>query len=421
MEATTTIPEQPSRRARPLLQWISIGVGAVVATLAVAWLVRTLAQNGDWSSGAHGAGATALVLGGLALIAGIGWYYLGRRAVSTLLLAALVTVLLLASGGGLLALADSLHATQARFSESRGLWADAIVEYTHAGETAPNAPNIARVYDEWGEQLLRDHQYSAAVARFNTVITDYGKSSAAVARATSDLYQAYRAWMRADAASVTYDGALATFTGYLSSASCAAACQAEVQTVLAQARFEYGKQLASQSRYADALVQFEMVQSQFARSPYAAQAHAAAATSYYALGRQQIASATCANAVKTYNTILAHYGDRPEAAQARAEMAAPQDVTGAFKGFPKNPVPVAHLSKTAVINGFLFSNEYTAQIDPNTGAFTFKQVKQGSYILSTARDLRSSVDYTYYTTPNGSLYKVKVGPLCATQLGTVAY
>src|SRR5262249_50947898 len=105
----------------------------------------------------------------------------------------------------------------------------------------------------------------------------------------------------------------------------------------------------------------------------------------------------------------------------RTEMSAPQAVSGTFKGFAKNPVPVAHLSKTAIINGFLFSNEYTAQIDPNTGAFTFTQVKQGSYILSTARDLKSSVSYTYYTTSTGSLYKVQVGPLCTTQLGIIAY
>src|SRR5262249_31067999 len=159
--------------------------------------------------------------------------------------------------------------------------------------------------------------------------------------------------------------------------------------------------------YADAAAQFETVQAQYAKSPYAPQAHVAAASSYYALGRQQLTSSTCRNAVKTYNTILAHYGDQPAAVQVRTEMAAPQDVVGTFKNFPKNPVPLVHLSKSAVIDGLLFSNDFTAQIDPTTGAFTVKQVRQGSYILSTARDLHSSVDYTYYTTPRGSLFKVQ--------------
>jgi tetratricopeptide (TPR) repeat protein len=412
----------PKRDARPLLRLVGLGAAAVVAALAVAWLTRTLVQHGDWSTGAMGAGTTALLLGALALVAGVAWYFLRRRVVSTLLIAAAVTGILFASGGGLIAGAGSLHSTQAHYSEARGLWSDAIVEYAHTGEAAPNAPNIARVYDEWGEQLLRDHSYSAAVARFNTVINDYGESSDAVARATSDLYQAYRAWMRADAASVSYDGAIDSFTDYLSKASCTADCRAEIPTLLAQAHFEYGEQLADQTRYTDAVVQFELVQAQYAQSSYAAPAHVAAAGSYYALGQQQIASAaTCTNAVKTYNTLLTHYGDQPEAARARTAMAAPQNVTGTFKGFPKNPLPVVHLSKSAAISGLTFSNDFTAQLDATTGVFTFTQVPHGSYILSTARDLHSSVNITYYTTPKGNLYTVKVGPLCATQLGTVAY
>jgi len=334
---------------------------------------------------------------------------------------ALVAVVLLASGGGLIASAGSLHTTQASFSEGRGLWSDAIIEYAHTGEAAPNAPNIARVYDEWGEQLRNDHSYAAAVARFNTVIANYGKNAAAVARAKNGLYQTYRAWMRADAASVAYDGAIATFTSYASDTGCSATCKTEVPTLLAQAHFEYGKQLASQSHYADAVTHLEIVQAQYAQSPYAAQARVVAASSYYALGQQQIASPTCSNAVKTYNTLLAHYGDQPEAAKARAEMAAPQNVTGSFKGFPKNPLPVAHLSKSAIIDGLIFSNDFSAQIDATTGAFTFKQAPQGAYVLSTERDLKTSTDYTYYKTPKGSLYKVQVGPLCATQLGVIAY
>jgi tetratricopeptide (TPR) repeat protein len=411
-----------ARRVLPLMRRTAGAVaGGFCAALAAAWIVRTPVRRGDWSDGARAAGATALLLAVLALLAGVAWYALGRRKVTTLVIAALVTIVLIASGGGLLALAHPLHGTQARYSEARGLWADAISEYAITGEAPPNAPNIARVYDEWGEQLTREHNYSAAVARFNTVIADYGKSGDAVARATGDLYQAYRAWIRADAANVTYDGALTTFTGYLSSPSCDAACQAEVQTMVAQAHFEYGRQLASQGRYADAVSQLELVQSQYAQSPYAAQAHAAAAGSYYALGRQQIASGPCSSAVKTYNTILARYGDQPEAAKARAEMAAPQNVSGTFRGFPKNPLPVVHLSKSADVDGYTFSNDYSAQLDPATGAFTFKQVRQGSYTLSTARDLRSSVAYTYYTTPKGALYKARVGPLCTTQLGSIAY
>lgn len=425
-ETTTTtppaIPPEAPRRVPPILQQIGLAVAAVLATLVVAWLVRTLVQHGDWTIGAIGVGATALFLGTLALIAGVAWYFLGRRVISTLLVAALVAVVLFASGGGLIAAAGSLHSTQAHYSEARGLWSDAIDEYAHTGQLAPNAPDIARVYDEWGEQLLNSNSYSAAVARFNTVNKHYGKSGDAVARATSDLYQAYRAWMHADAANVTYDGAIASFTGYASNANCTTTCQAEIPTLLAQAHFEYGKQLARQTHYADAVTHLEIVQAQYAQSPYAAQAYVAAASSYYALGQQQIASAaTCTSAVKTYKTLLAHYGDQPEAAKARTAMAAPQNVIGTFKGFPRNPLPVAHLSKSAVIDGLIFSNDFTAQIDATTGAFTFKQVPQGAYILSTARDLHSAVDYTYYTTPKGGLYNVQVGPLCATQLGTIAY
>src|SRR5262245_34904788 len=142
--------------------------------------MRTLVQHGDWSSGATGVGTTALLLGILTLLASLAWYFLRRRLISTLLIAAVVTGILLAAGSGLIAVAGSLHSTQARYSEDHGLWPDAIVEYAYTGEVAPNAPNLARVYNEWGEQQLRDHSYSAAVAHFNIVVTNYRESSAAV-------------------------------------------------------------------------------------------------------------------------------------------------------------------------------------------------------------------------------------------------
>jgi hypothetical protein len=228
--------------------------------------------------------------------------------------------------------------------------------------------------------------------------------------------------MKADASHVPYSAAIDTFAAQRKVSSCDAACQDQSATFEAQARYLYGQQLATAQSYAEAAEQFSTIETQFASSAYAGQAHTAAATAYRALGQQEIASKTCTDAVPTYQTLTKTYSDTSEGKQAAAALAAPQKVTGKFTGLPTgSPIPRVRLSKFANPTTFVFSNDYATALDATTGAFTFAAVKPGAYNLSTARDLGFKTDFHYYHGAAGDLYSIKVGPLCAVDLGSIAY
>ncbi len=412
-----------SALAIPFPRWVSalLFFGAL-ALLGLIYAADEILLGGDWAEGAQVAGVAALALAGVTLLVTLIRIAAGRRALTTIALGLLMVVVLAASGGSGLIFSAPLHAVQARALEQSGAWAAAIQEYALAGESAPNAPDIARAYDEWGEHLLGAGQYSSAVANFTAVINDYSGSGTAVIRAHTGRYRAYVAWVRSNTDDVPYTGALLEFSTYQKSSACDASCQAEVTAIEAQAHFQYGTQLASQMRYADAVAQFEAVQAQFPQSPYVTRAHAAAATAYYALGQQQIHSDTCPAAVPTYQKLASAYADTPEGKQAKTALAAPQTVSGTLKGFPSNPLPTLHLSKSINPGNYYFSDEYSTTVNASSGTFTFTGVRPGNYNISTSRNLGTEIDYVYYYDKGtGNMYDVHVGPLCAVQVGTLAY
>lgn len=417
----TTIPLAPQRRiAQPFPFWLTAVItGGSLLLLVVAFLIGSLVGGQDWAGSAFVAGIVAVVLALGAIAFFVVRIALGRRAGSTIALGAVGIVLLVSVALGGLAGSAPIHGFQAHVLESGGSWSAAAHQYALSGERAPNAPNIARVYDEWGESLLRQGSFSSAVDRFNTVVNTYADSGAtAINRANLGLLHAYGAWVVAGTGVVPYSTAIAFFSTYASASACDTTCQTQAHTFEAQARYQYGQQLATQGAYQGAITQFEAIQSEFPTSTYAPEAHAAAAKAYLAMGQQQINSDNCAtDAVATYQTLAKNYGDTPEGRQAQAALKAPVTVTGHISGpYPRNPPPAAVLSKHIDANNLVFSSEYVTPINAGSGGFTFRNVQQGNYNFTTIAVTATAIEYVTWFGPDNDAYFVKVGPLCTVTL-----
>ncbi len=410
---------EPSGLGKPLPLVVTIIIGlAALLVPALAYVIRVLVLQGDWSAGAQLAGIVAAIGLGVAFVAALVRLIAGRRAAVFFILTFLLLAILGSTSAGAVALSNPLHRAQAQNYESQRQWDAAIREYKLYGESGSNAPDIARVYDEWGEQLLAQQSYSDAVDRFLTVLTDYRDSTTAVARAHHGLYQTYIAWLKDSPDEVPYADAVTSLTTYATDPACDTTCKSDIATAAPQALYLYGTQLASDHRYAQAIAQFEKLLSDYAQSDYAPKAHTAAATAYYAEGQAALSQQSCADAVTAYKTLVSKYGDTPEAGKARSELAAPQDVTGSMTSMPTNPVPTAHLSRTMNFPKFQFSNDYSTT--PNSkGSFTFKHVKQGRYFFTTSRPVSGGIEYDvwYHGTNKTDYITVTVGPLCATDAG----
>jgi outer membrane protein assembly factor BamD (BamD/ComL family) len=328
-------------------------------------------------------------------------------------LSAAMVLVLVVTGIGSLTFASPLHGIQASTLERNGQWADAIREYSYAGQGAPNAPDIARVYDEWGEQLLGQRSLGLAVSRFDTVVTQYSQSGSAYDRGRTDLYNAYKEWIGTQGTDVPYPDAITYFETYAGFSTCDSTCQVDAHTIEAQARFQYGTQLAASSNYADAITQFEAIQKQFPQSPYASQAHTAAATAYYAEGQADLSGSSCANALTAYKTLVSNYGDTPEGQKAKTALAAGVDVTGTIPSAP-GAIPV-FLSKHVDPTNFIFSSEYRSTLGTN-GSFTFHGVQSGDYNLATSHDTGTAINFVYWHDASGNLYFIHVGQLCPVQV-----
>ncbi len=402
---------------------VGVAVGAL-APILVIYLIGVLAVR-DWADSARAAGFVGAVLAIVVLGVYIARVVSGRRAVSTavLTLALIVALLLpLAAGTGL---AEPVHRAQASTSESAGAWADAVREYGRAGEKAPNAPDIARAYDEAGEHLLSSGQYDQAAPQFATVLNQYYQSGAAVLRARGDLVRTYTQWLAAKPSSFPFSGATVLLDSYLTRPQCDAACSAQFSALDSQIYFQYGTQLATTHQYQEAAKQFEVVTTRFPKSAVATQAHAGAAQAYYAYGKEQITAAaggTCSAAVTTYKMLVDKYADTQQGKQAASDLAAPQSVSGQISGVPTNPAPVAVLSTKADPNNYFFSSDYKTNLDTSKGTFTFGAVKQGDYnIAFITNNADGSTLYVYYQDQtSGNLYSVHVGPLCPVNL-TLTY
>lgn len=415
----TPVARGPLGRPFSAPQSLLVVLGSAVI-LALVFAVRVVLLGGDWSDGALAVGIAALALAAVTIVVTLMRVAAGRRSVVFALLSLVLLVALAVTGAAGLIASPSLHQVQAQVLEQNGQWGAAIREYTLIGEKGPNAPDIARVETAWGEQLLAQHNYHGALQHFQTVLDDYSKSGDAVTRAMKGQVLAYAAWLQNDPTTVPYRDAIDALANYTPGSDCASDCQAALAQAAAQAYYLYGVQLMSQKQYSKAIAEFTKLIANYGSSTYAKQAHGKTATALFAYGQQQISSQDCTGAVSSYSTLVSTYKDTPEASRARAALDAPQNVTGFIANAPTNPSPDVHLSKHMDFNAFFFSDEYTTTLDPKTGAFTFKNVSQGTYFLSTSRPVAGGVDYGAWWADSShtAFFSFAVTPLCPTQLGT---
>lgn len=409
--------------ALPFPGWLTLGTPiALLVTLAAVFVVETTLLHGDWATGALAVSITAFALALVSVGLMIARIALGRRSFGAVLLAGLLIVVLIATGVGGVTQANPLRRAQARQAEAAGQWDLAVNEYTQAGESAPTSMNLARAYTEWGEALTRSGDYAGATSKLTTVIQRYPNSGALVDRARLDQFNVYSKWIKSGAITLPFKQSLDFLTSYNNDPACDAACKSDIVNLQGQAHYQYGEQLAKADQFKPAISQFELTQAQYGQSSFAGQAHTAAATTYWALG-QQLMGQDCVSAVPVYQTLAAKYADTTQGKQAQAALSAPQSVKGVMTGAPNNPVPTLYLSKNIDTNSNVYSHDFKATFDAASGAFTFANVAQGTYYLTTYRSISSTEEsFTYYKDTNtGKPYALQVGPLCATELGSMGY
>jgi hypothetical protein len=412
-------PEEPVENslAQPFSNATSVMLfaGCIAVCLAAA-LVTMAGFHADWSDGAAAAGITALILAAISGVVALIRIGVGRRARVMYILSAAMVLVLTVTGLGSIGFASPLHGIQARSLERSGQWQSAISEYSAAGQSAPNGAEVARVYDEWGEQLLGQRSYGLAVSRFDTVVSQYNQSGDAYARARTDLYNAYKQWVGTNGTDVPYGEAVTFFETYATASDCDTSCQSDAYAMDAQARFQFGTQLAASSNFADAITQFEAIQAKFPKSTYAPQAHAAAATAYFAEGKQALTTSDCAKtSLPAYQTLASKYGDTPEGKKAKDALAAGVDVTGSISNLPKDSSLRIFLSKHIDPNSYYFSSEYVTSAGTN-GSFTFHSVKPGDYNVATSVESSTAIYFVYWHDSSGNSYFVHVGQLCPVQV-----
>jgi tetratricopeptide (TPR) repeat protein len=408
----------------PFPRWLALALGGTLVTLVVlTYVLAALVGHADWADAARAAGIAAFALAGILAAGTVARLALGRRGRQMLVGAFSAVLVLTALGSGGLILSQPLHHLQASTAERNDNWLEALREYALSGETPPDAPDIARVLDERGEQSLANTGYQSAITDFTSVTTLYAGSGAAVGRANHDILLVYSAWLQSAGSDFPYDKAIAFLAYYQADVACDASCRSIAATLEAQALYQYGLALDAQQDYDVAIVEFEIVQARFPSSTYASLAHAAAAKAHYARGKSALLGGFCQAAIPDFQTLASRYGDTGEGQIAKVMLEVPVTVTGTITGFPKSPAPTIALSRTAhaprygapAPNGsFSFSDDYTTPLNVATGQYTFARVVPGLYTISTF----VSGLYTtwWYAGDDVHLLFLQVGPLCATTL-----
>lgn len=409
---------EPSALSQPFPVWLTVLAPVVmVFTLALAYVAEVYLLGADWATGALAASLAALALAVVTVIVLIARVVAGRRAIGMVALAALLTIALTGAGVAGISQISPLRMAQGKQFEANHQWQAAIDEYAQAGESAPNAPDVARAYTEWGEQLATSSDFAGAVSKLTIVTQTYAKSGAIVQRGRADLFNAYVSWIRSGATTVPFAQAITFLNGYVNDPACDTTCKSAISGVSGQAHFELGQQLLTTNQYKQAISEFELVQLQFATSSYSSQAHAAAAQAYLALGKQTL-SQDCASAIPIYQTLAKTYGDTSEGKQAIAKLAAPVAVSGAVSGAPSKPPVTFYLSLRIDPSHYYQSGEYHTGLSAS-GAYSFPSVKPGVYYPTMLQTTATQIIYSSW--PGNPGYAVTVTPLCAFQVPLLKY
>lgn len=419
---------EPHKFIQPISPWMFLG--SIAAGILL--LAGLIFLNPDWATGALIAGVVALTAAILLLIATGVRVALGllavtnpHRRVQLISTALLVLLLFLVSGVGMTQ-QSGFHGFQARYLESQHNWSTAINEYQAAGETAPASTNLARVYNEWGEDLSQQQHYAEAVAHFNTVLQNYIKAPTQLARVRKDLLATYLAWGDTDVQQHDYIDATSHYDALLSFQFCDSACQNVAKPRDATAYAHLAEQQLSTQHFVLAVNAFTVLTTRFASSPEAkqAQTHTDYAKALWDLGQQQLTT-TCTSAVRTYQQLAQQFADTTQGQQAATALQQPVAVKGRFT--TTLPHGAAYTPTVALVQG-LFVGIQQFQFPPllrraslvhiqSDGTFTFPSIPQGTYELVWSND--GTLHFYYANSGKTVLYTAQVGPLCTYNYGAI--
>lgn len=435
LEGPSTPPpvvREPWYRALPKPMPLWAFIGCIVAVILL--LVVLQLTGSDWAAGAMRVGIVAGVLALVVALAAVVRILLGMAAKSNpkrviqLVSAGLAILLLLLLSLVGLTQQSTIHGLQAHAWEGQQQWQSSINEYQLAGEGAPTSENIARVYNEWGEQFTSKQHYEDAFVKFNIVMNNYSSANAGVARAQSGTIKAYLGWGQLASQQHDYTAATSHYDTLLQLSYCTATCQSQVTALDATAYYNLAESKFAAQNYSDAVTNFQIVVSRFASSPEAQKLHEDYAKALLGQGKEQLTSATCSNAIPTYQQLSTQFGDTPEGQQASSALNAPQPVKGHFvTAVPNNPALTPLVALMQGINKSTPNDKFFALLSlapkatiQRDGSFSFKPVKQGSYDLTWGtNNSDGNQSYRFYDRSITQDFVATVGPLCSFDLGDI--
>ncbi len=424
-------------RVGPLPFWLrALGAALIVVTLLAIFIVRQT-QGNDWADGVLYVAYGAAILAGLVLLATTARLLAGMAAKTNPLrrrqlasASILLGLLLLLAGEGI-TLQSPVHHLQALSLEGQQQWDRALAEFRLAGQRPPDSRDLARTYDEWGEQFSGIHQYQAAIEKFDLVLHSYGLATNEVQQAQTDEIDAYLNWGKQAAKIGDYASATAHYDALLMLTFCNGACRSNASALDATAYYHLAEASLAASDYSTAVNAFQMLQSRFADAPEAQQIHADFARALLGLGKQQRIQSPCPEAIATYQKLIQNFADTPEGQQAQLDYNAPEPVTGDFTGsvayfdggedlvfLLQGVVPgesdayLLNLVNAAIRAGRVT----TIDVSVYPATFTFKPVPQGTYVLTWA--VLDNTGSGLLRRPTSD-YVANVGPLCSDNTGSI--
>lgn len=432
------LPSQPPwyrALAKPLPFWLrAVGVVLIVAGLAIVFIIRQ-AQGSDWADGALAAGIGAAALAGFFLLVTVARLLAGMAAktnplrVRQLASASVLLGILLVFAGEGITLQSPVHHLQARTLEGQHQWQRALTEFQLAGQRPPDSRDLARVYDEWGEQFSAASQYVEALARFDTVLQTYHLATAEVQQAQADEIAAYLGWGGQASQQQDFVSATAHYDTLLQLPFCTASCQHKASALDATAYYNLAEKSLTNQDYSAAVNAFQTLQTRFGDAPEAQKIHADFAKALLGVGKQQRQQSPCPDAITTYQNLIKNFADTPEGQQAAIDYNAPEPVSGQFQGLLAylGGAPVAFLVQGLYAGipqdqFFQLVNNAPFALIQSDGTFTFSPQSQGTYDLvwgSVDSAGNAALQFVYNTSTNQLIYVANVGPLCGFSFGTI--
>ncbi len=362
----------------PLPRWFTAGaVVLVVLGLFLVWLTGS-----DWADGGKRAGIAAFVAAAIVMGAFLYRYVNGYRATRAIGLTVAAVLVLIILGGAGIGLQSTFHQLQGRSLEGQQNYQAAITQFQLSGESKPGGVDLARTYNDWGEQLKAQKNFQAAIDKFDTVLHDFPGISDEVARAQRDEANAYLGW---------------------------------------------GDQYFNQSDYQNAVDKYNKIlqdQKTFGTTPDYVKIHQQAAKAYFGLGKEQESNGDCTDAAASFNTLVKDFSDTPESQQAQTELKKPQDIIGRVISITTSqPAPNVRLflsSRWQVQNGVFSASDDTSTTSDANGNFTFKSITPGDtkYLISYV-GTNGQETITVSRASGQPQNVVQVAPICAPDPVTV--